>query len=110
TSGNYLNAAPLFTAGRVRILDLKRLIAQFAGLERRTTIVGRDRVDHGSGDRHHDDLSAACAGALVMAAGKKRDFPLKELFAASLVRDRYAKNWHGPGGNVRSIGQRYGRQ
>ena len=33
TSENYLNALPLFTAGRVRLIDNKRLVAQFAGLK-----------------------------------------------------------------------------
>ena len=66
TSQNYLETLPLFTSGRVRLLDNQRLVGQFVGLERRTSRTGRDRVDHGVGDRH-DDLSAACAGALMLA-------------------------------------------
>ena len=66
TSQNYLEALPLFTSGRVRLVDNRRVVAQFAGLERRTG-AGRDRVDHGSGDRH-DDGSAATAGALALVS------------------------------------------
>jgi hypothetical protein len=58
----YLDALPLFTSGRVRLLDNPRLISQFAALERRSTPVGRDRVDHGPGGR--DDCCNATALAL----------------------------------------------
>jgi hypothetical protein len=64
-SALYLNALPLFTAARTRLLDNKRLVAQFGALERRTSPVGKDRVDHGPGG--HDDLCNAAAGALVLA-------------------------------------------
>jgi hypothetical protein len=62
----YLDALPLFTSGRVRLIDNSRLISQFGALERRTFPTGRDRVDHGRSGR--DDLCNACAGALVLAA------------------------------------------
>jgi hypothetical protein len=62
----YLDCLPLFTSGRVRLIDSSRLVAQFAGLERRTFPTGKDRVDHGRSGR--DDLCNACAGALVLAA------------------------------------------
>jgi hypothetical protein len=65
-SAIYLNALPLFTSGRVRLLDNPRLIAQFAALERRTFSTGRDRVDHGRSGR--DDVANSAAGALVLAA------------------------------------------
>jgi hypothetical protein len=64
-SALYLDALPLFTSGRARLLDNKRLVTQFASLERRTGPSGRDRVDHGPGG--HDDLCNAAAGALVAA-------------------------------------------
>ena len=57
----YLDTLPLFTAGRVRLLDNPRLVAQFAALERRTTSL-RDIVDHGPGGR--DDCCNAAALAL----------------------------------------------
>ncbi len=75
TSTNYLGALPLFTSGRVRLVDNERLVAQFAGLERRTSPGGRDRVDHGVGDRH-DDAAAAVAGALVLATQHEPEIPV----------------------------------
>jgi hypothetical protein len=63
----YLDALPLFTSGRARLLDNKRLVTQFASLERRTSPIGKDRVDHGPGG--FDDLCNSAAGALVAAAG-----------------------------------------
>jgi hypothetical protein len=65
-SSIYLNALPLFTSGRARLLDNPRLIAQFAALERRTFSTGRDRVDKGR--TGHDDAANSAAGALVLAA------------------------------------------
>ena len=59
----YQDAGPLFTSGRARILDDRRLVSQFASLERKTTSMGRDKIDHGVGG--HDDLANSAAGALV---------------------------------------------
>ena len=64
-SQGYLDALPLFTAGRVRLIDNPRMVAQFAGLERRTTAVGRDMVDHGPGGR--DD----CCNAAALGPGER---------------------------------------
>ena len=67
-SAIYLDALPLFTSGRVRLLDNKRLVHQFASLERRTSRIGKDRIDHP--DRGGaDDLCNAAAGALVLVQG-----------------------------------------
>jgi hypothetical protein len=63
-----LEVLPLFSSGRVRLLDDRRLIMQFAGLERRAFASGKEKVDHGSGG--HDDCCNAASGALVMASGK----------------------------------------
>jgi hypothetical protein len=65
-SAIYLDALPLFTAGRARLLDHPRLIHQLTSLERRTSRTGRDRVDHPLGGA--DDLANAAAGAFVLAA------------------------------------------
>ena len=46
-SAIYLDCLPLFTTGRARLIDSKRLVHQLALLERRTSSVGKDRVDHG---------------------------------------------------------------
>jgi hypothetical protein len=63
----YLDALPLFTSGRARILDNQRLIHQFISLERRTSAIGRDTVTHPNHQSAHDDLANAVAGALVLA-------------------------------------------
>jgi hypothetical protein len=66
----YVEALPLLTSGRARLIDSKKLTLQFASLERRTSPGGRDRVDHGVNG--HDDLCNAAAGALVESAtGRK---------------------------------------
>ncbi len=65
-SALYLNALPWFTSGRVRLLDNPRMVHQFCTLQRRTTRLGRDRVDHPTG--MHDDMCNAAAGALALAA------------------------------------------
>jgi hypothetical protein len=65
-SAIYQDAGPLFTSGRARILDDRRLVSQFASLERKTTSMGRDKIDHGVGG--HDDLCNSAAGALVSAS------------------------------------------
>jgi hypothetical protein len=62
----YLNALPLLTSGRARLLDNDRMLGQFCSLERRTSTSGRDKVDHPRDQ--HDDLANAIAGALVNAA------------------------------------------
>jgi hypothetical protein len=70
-SSLYLDTLPLFTSGRARLLDVPRLISQFAGLERKTSSMGKDKVDHGPGG--HDDLCNAAAGALVNAVGEPQN-------------------------------------
>jgi hypothetical protein len=60
----YLETLPLFTAGRVRLLDHKQLVAQYAALERRVMPGGRDRIDHPNRTGHHDDAANAASGAL----------------------------------------------
>lgn len=46
---------------------MPRLVSQLSNLERRTTRIGRDIVDHPPGG--HDDVANAAAGALVLALG-----------------------------------------
>ena len=64
-SAIYADAMPLFTSGRARLLDNQKLIAQLANLERKTSVGGRDRIDHPRGA--HDDCANAVAGALTLA-------------------------------------------
>ena len=66
-SGIYMNVLPLFTSGRVRLLDNPKMVSQFAALERRTFSTGRERIDPGPG---HDDVANSAAIAMTLAAGK----------------------------------------
>jgi hypothetical protein len=59
----YLDALPMFTAGRIRLISNERLIYQLISLERRTRFGGRDRVDHPPSGA--DDLANAVCGALI---------------------------------------------
>jgi hypothetical protein len=68
-SAIYLDCLPLFTSGRVRLLDNQRLVSQFCSLERRTSSIGKDKIDHGPGGS--DDVCNAAAGALVRAIHDK---------------------------------------
>jgi hypothetical protein len=85
-SAIYLDALPLFTSGRARLIDSARLVAQFAALERRTFSTGRDRVDHGKAGR--DDAANAAAGAMVLASrASVRQIPFVVPFIASRPRN-----------------------
>jgi hypothetical protein len=69
-SAIYADAMPLFTSARARILDIPKLVSQFAGLERKTSPSGRDRIDHGPGG--HDDACNSAALAMVLATAVAR--------------------------------------
>jgi len=69
-SALYLEALPLFTTGRVGLLDNKKLVHQFTSLERRTSPLGKDTVTHPDHRNAHDDLANACAGALVLCSAQ----------------------------------------
>ncbi len=62
----YLECLPLFSQGRIELLDLPVLRTQLLLLERRTRAGGRDSVDHPRGA--HDDHANAVCGALRLAA------------------------------------------
>jgi hypothetical protein len=79
----YLETLPLFTAGRCRLLDNRRLVAQFAALERRTFPTGRDQVNHTRNGA--DDVCNAAAGALMLAASAK---PRMHFSEKAMVRAR----------------------
>jgi hypothetical protein len=68
-SNLYQAILPMLNSGKVELLDVARLTAQFCGLERRTTRGGRDSIDHKPGS--HDDIANAAAGALLLAAAPK---------------------------------------
>jgi hypothetical protein len=65
----YVETIPLFTSGRVRLLDHEKLVDQFAGLRRKIQPGGREHIDHPTAS--HDDLSNAAAGALTLCAARK---------------------------------------
>jgi hypothetical protein len=67
----YSETLPLFSAGRARLLDNKRLVSQYAQLERRLMPGGWSRIDHPNRSGYHDDLSNVCAGALWRASTEK---------------------------------------
>jgi hypothetical protein len=82
-SALYLEVVPLFMSGRCRLIS-RRLLNQFASLQRKTSGLGKDRIDHPRGA--HDDASNAAAGALALAADG-RHVPL-HIPPAALVRAR----------------------
>jgi hypothetical protein len=87
----YVEALPLLTSGRARLIDNKRLALQFASLERRTSPGGRDRIDHGLNG--HDDLCNAAAGALVEAATGRKPMMISPVFMEKLRRLEPARAW-----------------
>jgi hypothetical protein len=65
----YGELLPALNSREVRLLDDKKLVAQFVGLERRTGRSGKDSINHGPGA--HDDLCNSAAGALVFAVARR---------------------------------------
>jgi hypothetical protein len=59
----YRDALPLLNSKRADLLDHKRLVQQFVGLERRVARSGKDSIDHAPNG--HDDLCNVVAGLLV---------------------------------------------
>jgi hypothetical protein len=68
----YRDCLPLLNSRTCQLLDIRRLISQLHGLERKTARGGKDSIDHGPGA--HDDVANACAGAIVLAS--HHDVPL----------------------------------
>jgi len=64
----YLEFLAVINSGAVELLDDPRSIQQLCGLERRTSRVGRDTVDHGPSGQ--DDRINALAGAVVRCIGE----------------------------------------
>jgi hypothetical protein len=62
-SALYLESLPLWTRGLISIPDHKRLLRELRLLERRTSRIGRDIVDHGRSGS--DDYANALCGVLV---------------------------------------------
>jgi hypothetical protein len=66
----YTDALPMFSSGRIRLLDNQRLVGQLAALERKTSPGGRDKVDHPRGQK--DDVANSACGALVLAGNETK--------------------------------------
>lgn len=64
----YVEAVPLFSSGRVRLLDQPRLLTQLKALERRAARGGREVIEHPPGASNHDDAANSACGALVLAS------------------------------------------
>ena len=62
----YRDCLPLLNSRKCQLLDIRRVISQLHGLERRTARSGKDSIDHGPGQ--HDDVANAVAGAIVLAS------------------------------------------
>jgi hypothetical protein len=77
----YVEALPLLTSGRARLVENKKLALQFASLERRTSSGGKDRIDHGMNG--HDDLANAASGALVEIATRPQAMVISDAVMAA---------------------------
>lgn len=62
----YKDALALVNSSRIELPDHPRLLAQLAGLERRTARGGRDSIDHAPGQ--HDDIANVVCGLAVLLA------------------------------------------
>ncbi len=83
----YRDMLPLLNSGKVELLDLPRVTAQFCGLERRTARGGRDSIDHAPGG--HDDVANAVAGALLLVATARGPMVISpHMLAISRMRSR----------------------
>lgn len=59
----YRDLLPKLNSGTVELIDNNKLLNQLCSLERRTSRVGRDLIDHGPGG--HDDVANAVAGLVA---------------------------------------------
>jgi hypothetical protein len=62
----YIDLLPMINSRGVVLLDNDRMFRQLVGLERQTSRIGKDTVDHVRGG--HDDVANAAAGALVLSS------------------------------------------
>jgi hypothetical protein len=98
----YRDVLPLINSGKVELLDLAKLEAQFVGLERRTARSGKDSIDHGPGA--HDDVVNAACGALLRAGAyrpmKINEESLRQLLATSAPGFGYGRRGPDPGRRI----------
>jgi hypothetical protein len=98
----YGDILPMLLSGRVRLLDDRNLVRQFASLERKSAAGGRDKIDHPRGQ--HDDLANAAAGALTLAGGKSKTPTLLFGSVESGARHYDGGSGHFPGAGSRFYG------
>jgi hypothetical protein len=72
----YLETLPLFSQGKVELLDLPALRTQLLLLERKPRAGGRDSVDHPRGA--HDDLANSVCGALHLVAARRQPMQISD--------------------------------
>ena len=63
----YQALLPVLNAKRIDLLDIPRLALQLCSLERKTTRVGKDSIDHAQNAK--DDVANCVAGAVSFALG-----------------------------------------
>jgi hypothetical protein len=63
----YRDLLPVLNSGRLELLEHSRLVAQLCSLERRTSRLGKDSIDHPPGA--HDDIANSVAGVTWAAVG-----------------------------------------
>lgn len=66
----FRDALPLINSRKVDLLDHRKMIQQFVGLEMRTSRAGKPSIDHGPGANQHDDICNAVAGLIANIGGK----------------------------------------
>jgi hypothetical protein len=85
----YLESLPLWMRNAILIPDHPRLVRELRLLERRTSRVGQDVVDHGRGGS--DDFANSVVGACVTAIAKSGPVIVSPE-AMSWARERYVPN------------------
>ena len=83
-SALYSETQHLYSAGRVRLIDHKRCVAQYLELERRLLPGGGERIDHPNRAGRHDDVCNAVAGALWRASQGGADW-MKDIVQSGLL-------------------------
>jgi hypothetical protein len=84
-SGLYLEMLPLFSQGTISIPNHPQLIRELRLLERRTSRMGADRVDHPTSGS--DDYANSLAGVTYVCARSSCRYPVAQIGKAGYVRD-----------------------
>lgn len=82
----YRDFLPFLMSRTADLLDDPKLVKQLTSLERRTSRVGKDIIDHGPNG--HDDIANAVAGVLVNVRARPPMVISNEAVAASAVSPR----------------------